>query len=112
MAYGTPISGVADLTSVAVDCYYPVAEEAIFLIVGLKNIISFGFSYAVDPWQATSLPSSSRWLTGLRVEEWGYKRAIGCFAGIMFATLLLGAPLYLFGKKLRFVSAKWKVIAW
>jgi hypothetical protein len=44
----------ADLTSVAVDCYYPVAEETIFLIVGLKNIISFGFSYAVGPWSATS----------------------------------------------------------
>jgi hypothetical protein len=46
--------GEADLKSVAVDCYYPVAEEAIFLIVGLKNIISFGFSYAVDPWSVTS----------------------------------------------------------
>jgi hypothetical protein len=99
------------LIGVAVDCYYPVAEEAIFLIVGLKNIISFGFSYAVDPWQVSLLPSSQS-LTGLRVAEWGYKRAIGCFAGIMFATLLLGAPLYLFGKKLRFASAKWKVIAW
>ena len=84
------------LSDIAVDCYYPVAPEAIFLIVGLKNVISFGFSYAVIPW----------------VTAWGYKRAIGCFAGITFGCLLLALPLYLFGKQLRFASAKWKLIMW
>jgi hypothetical protein len=38
------------LTMIAVDCYYPVAPEAIQLIVGLRQVIGFGFSYAVTPW--------------------------------------------------------------
>ena len=33
-----------------VDCYYPAAAEAILLIVGLKNVFGFGFSYSVIPW--------------------------------------------------------------
>jgi hypothetical protein len=79
-----------------VDSHYPVSPEAAFLIVGLKNVIGFGYSYAINRWQAV----------------WGYERAFGCFAGLYFAALLLGVPLYLYGKKLRFASAKWKIIVW
>ena len=80
----------------AIDCYYPVAAEAVFLIVGLKNIISFGFSYSVVPW----------------VTAWGFKKAYGTLAAVTFGAILLWVPLFIFGKMLRFASAKWKVIMW
>jgi hypothetical protein len=79
-----------------VDCYYPVSSEAFFIIVGVKNVIAFGFSYGAIPW----------------IMAWGFKRAIGCVAGITFGIMLFGLPLYLFGKKLRFAAAKWKLIMW
>jgi hypothetical protein len=62
-----------------VDCYYPVSSEAFFIIVGVKNVIAFGFSYGAIPW----------------IMAWGFKRAIGCVAGITFGIMLFGLPLYL-----------------
>jgi hypothetical protein len=79
-----------------VDCYYPVSSEGFFIIVGVKNVIAFGFSYGAIPW----------------ILAWGYKKAIGCVAGITFGVFLFGLPLYLFGKKLRFGTAKWRLIMW
>jgi MFS family permease len=32
------------------DAYYPAAAEALLLVNALKNIIAFGFIYAVSPW--------------------------------------------------------------
>ena len=78
------------------DCYYPVAEEAIFLIVALKNVIAFGFSYAVIPWTTS----------------WGIARVCGVMAGLLFGSILLGFPLYIFGKQLRVASAKLKLSMW
>jgi hypothetical protein len=79
-----------------VDCYYPVGAEAVYLIVGLKNMIGFGFAYAIVPW----------------LTAWGDKRSIGTITGIMFACMLLWVPLFIFGKKLRFAAARWKLIIW
>ena len=80
----------------AVDCYYPAAPEVINLIVGLKNVIGFGFSYAVVPW----------------ITNQGFKKCFGAMAGIMFGSILLGVVLYIYGKQLRTATAKWKVITW
>ena len=79
-----------------VDSYYSVAEEAIFLIVALKNVIAFGFSYSIVPWTT----------------KWGIGRVSGVMAGLLFGCILLGFPLYLYGKWLRVASAKLKVIIW
>jgi hypothetical protein len=46
------------------------------------------------------------------VTVWGYKKAYGTLAAIAFCAILLWVPLFFFGKKLRFASAKWKLIMW
>ena len=40
----------------------------------------------------------------------GYQKAFGIMVGINSAILLLAVPLYFYGKKLRHISAGWKVI--
>jgi hypothetical protein len=52
MSYGTTYCHMVILMTVVVDCYYPVGPEALQLVIGLKQVIGFGFSYAVTPWQA------------------------------------------------------------
>ena len=79
-----------------VDCYYPAAAEAALLIVGLKNVFGFGFSYSVIPW----------------LTAWGYAHTFGTFAAIQIGVVLLGLPLWYFGKKIRHATVKWKIILW
>jgi hypothetical protein len=66
------------------------------LIVGLKNIFGFGFGYAVYPWIARS----------------GFSGFFGALAGIQFGVVLLGLPLYLWGKQIRHATSKWRLIIW
>ena len=43
----------------------------------------------------------------------GYERTFGTVAGIQFAVVLLGLPLsWWYGKRLRHLTAKWRVIKW
>ena len=77
-----------------VDSYYPVSPDLVLLIVGLKNVFGFGFSYAIVPW----------------INSFGYKRLYGTMAGIEYAVILLGLPLWYFGKKIRHITASWKII--
>jgi hypothetical protein len=79
-----------------VDCYYPVTSDAMLLSVGLKNVFAFGFSYAIVPW----------------ISAQGYKDAFGTMAGVQFGVVLLGLPLWYWGKQIRHASANWKVISW
>jgi len=83
-------------TNEVIDCYYPVAFEALLLVCGLKNIFAFGFSYGVVPWIIRS----------------GYEGAFGEMVAIQCGVMLLSVPLWYYGKKLRQISAKWKVISW
>jgi hypothetical protein len=62
----------------------------------LRNIVGFGFSYAVTPWIAAV----------------GFQKAFGTMVAIHCAILLLGVPLYFHGKRIRHISAGWKVINW
>ena len=66
------------VNEIVVDCSYQVAPEAIFLIIGLKNVIGFGFSYAIIPW----------------ITDWGVERVFGTMAGLTFGAVLLGLPLW------------------
>jgi hypothetical protein len=79
-----------------IEAYYPVAPEATLLVVGLKNIFGFGFGYAVIPWIARS----------------GYDGALGAIAGIQFAIVLFGFPLWYYGKQIRHITSKWRVVMW
>jgi len=82
--------------SYVVDSYFPLAPELMLLIVGLKNVFAFGFSYAIVPW----------------IEASGYIGIYSTLAGIQFGTILLGVPLWYWGKQIRHATAKWKLIMW
>ncbi|OQV09744.1 hypothetical protein CLAIMM_13833 [Cladophialophora immunda] len=79
------------------DAYYPAAAEALLLVNALKNIIAFGFIYAVSPW----------------VSKVGFKAALGEMAAIFFGITALGYVLMAFGKPIRhYTSTKWRIILW
>lgn len=84
------------LLIVVADCYLPVASEVLLLSVGLRNVFGFGFSYGVIPW----------------IQRVGFQRAFCSMVGIHCAIVLLGIPLYYWGKWIRHKSATWKVINW
>lgn len=42
----------------------------------------------------------------------GYINAYGAMAGIAGAVLLLVAPLYFYGKRIRHVTWEWRVVKW
>jgi hypothetical protein len=83
-------------TNSVIDSYYPVAFEALLLVNGLKNIFAFGFSYGVVPWITRS----------------GFQGAFGEMIAVQTGVMLFAVPLFLYGKKLRHISAGWKVISW
>ena len=96
-SYKSPDLTKAGYLTLVIDSYLPVAGEALLLINGLKTVsFGFGFSYGVTPWVRGS----------------GFARAFGTMVGINAAIILLGVPLYYFGKTIRHKSAMWKVIAW
>ena len=82
--------------NLVIDSYYPVAFEALLMVCGLKNIFAFGFSYGVVPWIIRS----------------GYEGAFGEMVAIQCGVMLLGLPLWYYGKRLRHISASWKLISW
>jgi hypothetical protein len=84
------------LAELVIDCYFPVAFEALLLVNGLKQIFSFGFAYSVVPWVTGS----------------GYQAAFGTMAGIQVAIMLLGLPLWYWGKQIREVSKTFRIIYW
>jgi hypothetical protein len=90
---------VISLTSaliLVVDSYYPIASEGLLLASGLKNVFAFGFSYGIVPWVARN----------------GFGGAFSIMVGIQSGVVLLGLPLWYFGKRIRHASAAWKVISW
>jgi hypothetical protein len=76
------------------DAYLPVSYEALLLVNAFKQIFAFGFSYGIVPWVTLD----------------GFKGAFGAMCGIQFAIVLLGLPLWYYGKQIRHTSAAWKVI--
>ncbi|GJC87709.1 putative MFS-type transporter C1271.10c [Colletotrichum liriopes] len=58
---------------------------ALVVVVGTKNVVSFGVTYGLTP----------------MVEKWGYQTAFGVLAGIFGAIFLLGVPVYVLNPKWR-----------
>ena len=86
-----------DLTYIiVVDSYFAAAPECLLLVIGLKNVFAFGFSYGIVPW----------------VKAWHYDGAFGALAAIQFGLMFLGLPLWYYGKEIRHATCKWKVILW
>jgi hypothetical protein len=76
------------------DSYAPLAPELTLVIVGLKNIFGFGFGYGIIPW----------------IKRSGYDGAFGALAGIQVAVVVLGMPLMYWGKKVRHITSKWRIV--
>jgi glycopeptide antibiotics resistance protein len=77
------------------DCLLPVNADALMLVNGTKNIVTFGFLFGIIEW----------------VEEVGSIRCFGAQTGIFVAVILLGmAVLIPFGTAIRHKQAKWKII--
>lgn len=76
------------------DVYLPVNADALTLVVGLKNVVCFGFLYAIVPW----------------VDEVGYVAAFGTMAGVYVAVCALAIPVALYGQRIRHVTAEWRII--
>jgi len=79
-----------------IDCYYPVAFDALLLVCGLKNIFAFGFSYGVINW----------------IQLDTFQGAFGAMVGIQCGVMLFAVPLYYYGKQIRHASGTWRVISW
>jgi hypothetical protein len=63
---------------------------ALVVVVGTKNIISFGVTYGLTP----------------MVTKHGYEWACGVLAGIMAGIMLLGVPVYFWNPKWKYVAGK------
>lgn len=75
-------------TTFAAEAWPKNPGPAIVVVVGSKNIISFGATYGITP----------------MVTEHGYAWALGVLAGIFGAIFLLGIPVY-------FLNPKWREYA-
>lgn len=93
LTYSTSLRGEAN---VVVDSYYPIASECLLVASGLKNVFAFGFSYGIVPW----------------VNRNGFGGAFSIMVGIQSGVILLGIPLWYYGKQIRHKSASWKLISW
>ncbi|KAI4854085.1 MFS general substrate transporter [Aureobasidium sp. EXF-8845] len=75
------------------DCYFPIAPEALLVVNGLKNVAAFGIAHGVIPWVTTS----------------GYKetwlQVFGALTGIYLGVLMLVVPFYFFGERIRHWSS-------
>ena len=97
LAFGWMMSNVG-LTAIAnilltycVDCY-PWRSAHIGVMVNvIKNVVSFGISYAVVPWYSAMGP----------------EKQYGTMVGILVFFLLLNIPLYMYGRRLRTWSLNW-----
>lgn len=76
------------------DSYLPVNEDALTVVIGLKNVVAFGFLYGVVPW----------------VDKVGYIESFGTQAGIFVAIMALAMPLVIWGQQIRHKTAGWRII--
>ena len=80
--------------NVVIDTYFMVSFEALLLVNAMKQFFSFAISYGIIPWITLS----------------GFQGAFGTMVGIQCGLLLLGVPLWYWGKEIRHKSASWKVV--
>lgn len=76
------------------DCYRPITGEVTVTQIALKSAFGFLLSFYTNPW----------------IEQTSYLDAYGAMAGIAAAILLLGFPLYFFGKTIRQVTWHWRAV--
>lgn len=72
-------------TTLAAEAWPKNPGPALVVVVGAKNIISFGITYGLTP----------------MITKHGYEWSCGVLAGIMAGVMLLGVPVYFFNPKWR-----------
>jgi hypothetical protein len=50
ITYGVLCAATTTSMVYIIDCYRPIAGEAVMILVAFRNIFAFGFSFAVVPW--------------------------------------------------------------
>ncbi|KAJ9612972.1 hypothetical protein H2200_002913 [Cladophialophora chaetospira] len=101
------------------DAYFPAAPEALLLVNALKNIITFGFLYAIFPWitavgyKAVSLESNVLQIERVTNHTSVFLQALGSMAAIYFVVIAFAYVLMFYGKRIRHhTSTKWRIIIW
>lgn len=92
LANFTVVSSVVPLVY-AVDSYKPISEEVITCILGYKAIFAFLIAFYTNDW----------------IMQEGYSHAFGEMAAISGGAFLLVLPFYIWGRRIRQTSLKWKV---
>jgi hypothetical protein len=64
--------------NLVLDSYLPIAPDLLLMVNGMKQIIAFGFAYAVTPW----------------IDASGFAGSFGTMVGINVFVMLLGVPLW------------------
>jgi hypothetical protein len=77
-----------------IDAYRPVAGEITLAVMGFKSLFGFLLSFYTNTW----------------VEQSGYQNAFGAMAGISALVIVMGAPLFVWGKRIRQATWRWKVV--
>ncbi|EXK27068.1 hypothetical protein FOMG_16331 [Fusarium oxysporum f. sp. melonis 26406] len=77
-----------------IDAYRPIAGEIAVTQYAYKSAFGFLLSFYTNPW----------------INKSGYKAAFGAMAGIIGGIILLGAPIFIYGKRIRNTTWRWKVI--
>ena len=79
-----------------IDAYRPVAGEITLSVMGFKSLFGFLLSFYTNTW----------------AEEAGYQTAYGIMAAISASVILMWVPLYIWGKKVRHATWRWRVISY
>lgn len=79
-----------------IDAYRPVAGEITLAVMGFKSLFGFLLSFYTNQW----------------VERSGYQNAFGAMAGIAGVVIVMAGPLFVWGKKVRHATWRWKVISY
>lgn len=79
-----------------IDAYRPVAGEITLAVMGFKSLFGFLVSFYTNTW----------------VEQAGYQNAFGAMAGIAAIVIIMGGPLFVWGKRVRQATWEWKVISY
>jgi hypothetical protein len=76
-----------------IDAYRPITGEVSLAATGFKSAFGFLLSFYTNPW----------------IDEVGYQNAYGSMAGIAAAVLLCWVPMYIWGKRIRHATWRWRI---
>lgn len=79
-----------------IDAYRPVAGEITLAVMGFKSLFGFLLSFYTNNWVAQA----------------GYQTSYGIMAAIAAVIMLMAAPLFFWGERVRRTTWRWPVVAY